>query len=50
MIWFFIAGWISGAVFMVMFASWWIKRHMKKVTADEMIRTINESRGDKSDD
>lgn len=49
-IWFFIAGWIAGAVFVVMFATWWMKRHVKKVTADEMIRTINENREEKSDD
>ena len=27
MIWFFLAGMIAGAVGMVMFAGWWIRRH-----------------------
>ena len=48
MIWFFLAGWISGAVFMVMYAKWWIHRHTKKVTTDEMIRELEENKGDKT--
>lgn len=27
MIWFFLAGWISGAVFMVMYANRWVRKH-----------------------
>ena len=27
MIWFFLAGFISGAVGMVMLATWWMRRH-----------------------
>lgn len=52
MIWFFLAGWVSGAVFMVMYAKWWITRHAKKVTADELIRDIraNENEEEKSND
>lgn len=40
MVWFFIAGWISGAVFMVLYARWWVHKHIKKVSADEAIRDI----------
>lgn len=35
MIWFFIAGWIAGAVFVVMYAHWWIKKHAKVIHANE---------------
>ena len=49
LIWYFLAGWIAGAVGTVMFATWWIKRHAKRVTADEMIRTIEETRHGKED-
>ena len=27
MIWFFLAGWISGAVFMVLYARHWVTKH-----------------------
>ena len=27
MIWYFIAGWISGAVAMVMYANYWVHKH-----------------------
>lgn len=40
MIWFFLAGFISGAVGMVLFAGWWIRKHIKRVTPDEALRDI----------
>ena len=40
MIWFFLAGWISGAVFMVLYAHWWMHKHMRKVSAEEAMRDI----------
>ena len=40
MIWFFLAGFIAGAVGMVMFAGWWIRKHMKRVTPEEAMRDL----------
>ena len=40
MIWFFLAGFISGAVGMVLFAKWWMGKHIKRVTPDEALRDI----------
>ncbi len=48
MIWFFIAGWISGAVAMVMFASWWVRKHIIKVSPEEAIRDIEKMKEDES--
>ena len=31
MIWFFLAGMVAGAVGMVMYAGWWMRRHTKIV-------------------
>ena len=31
MIWFFLAGWISGAVFMILYARWWVRKHTRVV-------------------
>ena len=31
MIWFFIGGWICGAVFVVMYARWKVERDMEKM-------------------
>jgi len=42
MIWFFLAGWISGAVFIVLYAGWWVRRHMTKVTPEQMMKDIEE--------
>ena len=36
MIWYFLAGWISGAVGMVLFAGWWIRKHAVPVPMDEI--------------
>ena len=40
MIWFFLAGFISGAVGMVLFAKWWMGKHIKRLTPDEALRDI----------
>lgn len=40
MIWFFLAGWIAGAAFMVLYAGWWVRKHIKKVSPEEAIRDI----------
>lgn len=31
MIWFFLAGWISGAAFMIMYARHWMRKHTKVI-------------------
>ena len=41
MIWFYLAGFISGAVGMVVYAHWWMYRHTKVVVTDEAIREKN---------
>lgn len=41
-IWFFLAGFISGAVGMIMFAKWWIRAHAKRVTPEEAIKDLEE--------
>ena len=41
MIWYFIAGFISGAVGVVMYAHWWIHKHTKVITTDELVREMN---------
>ena len=43
MIWFFLAGFISGAVGMVLFARWWIPKHSTDV------RIHNEEKENDSD-
>lgn len=43
MIWFFLMGMIAGAVGLVMLEMWYFRKHVKRVTADEMIRDIKES-------
>ena len=40
MIWFFIGGWICGAVFMVMYAHHWVQKHITRVSPDEAIKDI----------
>ena len=42
MIWFFLAGFIAGAVGMVLFAGWWIRSHAKRVTPEEAIKDLEE--------
>ena len=46
MIWFYLAGFISGAVGAVMFIWWWIKTHIKRVSKEEMIRSLEETERD----
>lgn len=48
LIWFFLAGWISGAVFMILYARWWVHRHMVKVTPEEAMKDINEMKEDET--
>ena len=40
MIWFFLAGWIAGAVFMIMYAHWWVRRHTRKVTPEQAMKDL----------
>ena len=44
MIWFFIAGWIAGAVFMVLYAHHWVHKHTNVVKLPPL-----EERGDDDD-
>ena len=48
MIWFFLMGMIAGAVGMVMFAGWWIRGHVKRVTAEEMSDELRDIRAAES--
>lgn len=48
MIWFFLAGFIAGAVGMVMFAGWWIKTHAKRVSVEEAMSELKQLDLDKS--
>ena len=48
MVWFFLAGWIAGAVWMVLFAKWWITKHAKRVTFDELKEEFEEKEEDKT--
>lgn len=50
MIWFFLMGMIAGAVGMVMIATWWVKNHVQKVSADEMIQEIQKTKEDETHD
>lgn len=43
MIWFFLMGMIGGAVGMVMLAGWWIRKHARRVSAEEMIDELREA-------
>ena len=42
MIWYFLAGFISGAVGVVMLLLWWIRTHVIKVTPEQMRKDIEE--------
>ena len=42
MIWYFLAGFISGAVGVVMILAWWIRTHAIKVTPEQMMKDIEE--------
>lgn len=47
MIWFFLMDMVSGAVGMMMFAEWWIRKHVvvMRVTKEEMDELTDEKRG-----
>lgn len=49
MIWFFLAGFVAGAVGMVMFATWWIRSHVKRVTPDEAINDIQKMKNEEDE-
>jgi len=53
MIWFFIAGWISGAVAMVMYSKWWVRKHTVRImcnTLDALDNAIKEAIEEKEDE
>jgi len=43
MIWFFLMGMIAGAAGVVMVLKWWLRTHMQRVTAEEMINDLREA-------
>lgn len=47
MIWFFLAGFISGAVGVIMVLMWWIRKHATRVTPEQMMKDIKELERDK---
>lgn len=49
MIWFFLAGFISGAVGVIMVLMWWIRTHAIKVTPEQMMKDIEEMREDRTE-
>ena len=42
MIWFFLCGMIAGAAGMVMVATWWMKKHIRRVSYDEMMEDLKQ--------
>lgn len=40
MIWYFLAGFISGAIGAVLFIWWWIKAHIRQISMEEMMREL----------
>lgn len=50
MVWFFLAGFISGAVGMVLVARWWMETHFEEVDLDELIREKKEEEDNNGDD
>ena len=46
MIWFFLAGWVAGAIGMVLFARWWLSNHVTRVTLDDLKKEIEEEKSD----
>lgn len=49
MIWFFLAGMISGAVGTIMYARWWIEKHTTRITREELDKVMKHME-EKSDD
>ena len=43
MIWYFLAGFIAGAVGVLMFLGWWLRSHIKRVTAEEMLHDLRKA-------
>ena len=48
MIWFFLAGFISGAVGVIMVLMWWIRTHAIKVTPEQTKNYLEETEREKS--
>ena len=42
MIWFFLAGFISGVAGMLLFARWWVRNNIIPVSKEEMLRDLGE--------
>lgn len=49
MIWYFLAGFISGAVGVILLLLWWIRTHAIKVTPEQMMKDIEEMRKDRTE-
>lgn len=49
MIWYFLAGFISGAVGVIMVMMWWIRTHAIEVTPEQMMKDIEEIGKDKTE-
>lgn len=49
MIWFFLAGFISGAVGVMMYAHWWMRRHATVIHMREMEEFDDEEEEDEDD-
>jgi uncharacterized membrane protein YedE/YeeE len=50
MIWFFLAGFIAGAVGVIMYARWWLRSHVTKVTPEEALRDLRKLEEEEKDD
>lgn len=50
MVWYFLAGFISGAVGMVLLAKWWMETHFERVDPEELIREMKEEEDNNGDD
>lgn len=48
MIWFFLMGMIAGAVGVILVIRWWARTHMVKVTMDEFIHDMEQSKEEES--
>ena len=50
LVWFFLAGCISGAAGMILVAKWWMETHFEEVDLDELIREKKEEEDNNGDD
>ena len=50
MIWFFLMGMIAGGIGVIMWEMWWLRKHSKRVTRDEMVRELNGEESEKGND